>query len=715
MMTVQIRAGQPHPLGATWDGRGVNFAVFSRHATRVELCLFVNEAAQKESLAIPLSSRTDDVWHAYVTGIGPGQLYGYRFYGPYEPAEGHRFNGNKVLLDPYARAIGRELRWSDSLFGYRMGHPEEDLSFDNADSAAIAPLAAVIDPRFNWGRDRPPATPWENTVIYETHVRGATKRHGGVPKAQQGTYLGLASPPMIRHFKRLGVTAVELLPVQYALDDRFLTERQLVNYWGYNSIGFFAPHPRYSAGKTPQAAVSEFRLMVQRLHAAGIEVLLDVVYNHTAEGNRLGPTICFRGIDNHVYYRLERRDKRHYTDFSGCGNCPEVRQPVVQKLIADSLRYWVQEMHVDGFRFDLAPILGRDHHAFNRLSAFFQILHQDPILSRVKLIAEPWDLGDNGYQLGNFPPPWREWNGRYRDTIRDFWRGEPTAKGEFATRLSGSQDLYPRDRRPLASVNFITCHDGFSLQDLVSYNQKHNEANGEDNRDGDDHNRSWNCGIEGPTNNREILELRQRQVRNLFTTLLMSQGVPLIRAGDEFGHTQHGNNNAYCQDSELSWLNWELTPDQQQQLDFVCRLMQRRTDLIRRNFFVRFVWDLAEAPAKVHWIRQDGQQMSEQDWHDGKTQVGVLLTRRNSKSAASRAASGQDVFLVFNAHHEPLVVQLPDQPEGYVWRVTLDTHHPQLRPSLCFQPQYVVEARAISMFVSVKPTSLDRVVQLMRR
>ncbi|MCA9151865.1 MAG: glycogen debranching protein GlgX, partial [Planctomycetales bacterium] len=494
---MQLRAGLPRPLGATWDGAGVNFAIYSRHASRVELCLFSSPEALRETFSIPLANRTDDVWHAYVTGLAPGQIYGYRIYGPYQPGEGHRFNGNKVVLDPYARAIARNVRWHDAVFGYQVGSEAADLTFDDRDSAAYAPLAAVVDNRFNWGATDHPRTPWERSLVYEVHVRGATQLHPQVPTELRGTYLGLSSRPMISHFKRLGVTAVELLPVQYFSDDRFLIERGLRNYWGYNTLGYFAPQPRYATDGLPQTAVREFKQMVREFHQAGIEVLLDVVYNHTGEGNRLGPTLTLRGVDNATYYRLERRDKRHYTDYSGCGNCLEFRHPNVLRLIADSLRYWVEEMHVDGFRFDLASILGREHHAFNRLSGFFQILFQDPVLSQTKLIAEPWDLGDHGYQLGNFPTPWREWNGRYRDTIRDFWRGESMAKGEFATRLCGSQDLFPRERRPLATINFVTCHDGFTLHDLCSYHHKRNQANGEDNRDGDDHNRGWNCGAEG--------------------------------------------------------------------------------------------------------------------------------------------------------------------------------------------------------------------------
>ncbi len=582
MTHIHLRSGRPYPLGATWDGEGVNFAVFSRHATRVELCLFSDPTAQKEAVVIPMPARTDAIWHVYVAGLGVGQLYGFRVHGPYAPSEGHRFNANKVLLDPYARAIGRPLTWADAMFGYEIGHADGDLSFDDRDNARFAPLSAVVDPRFKWGSDRPPRVPWEKTIIYEAHVRGLTMQHAGIAANQRGTYAAISSRKMITHLRQLGVTTVELLPVQYHLDERRLVEGGLTNYWGYSPLAYFAPNPRYAVGSQPQSVILEFKRMVKRLHAAGIEVLLDVVYNHTGEGNQWGPTICYRGIDNSSYYRLERRDRRLYTDFSGCGNCLEIHHPVVVRLIADSLRYWVQEMHVDGFRFDLAPVLGRDHHHFNPLGTFFQVAHQDPVLSRVKLIAEPWDLGDGGYQLGHFPAPWREWNGKYRDSVRDFWRGERSAKGEFAARICGSHDLFGHNHRnAMASINLVTCHDGFPLHDLVSYNEKHNEANGEENRDGEEHNRSWNCGVEGPTTDTAITELRARQRRNFLTTLLLSHGVPMLRAGDEIGLTQGGNNNSYCQDNELSWHNWNLQQPERGLLAFVQRLGQLQTQIGR--------------------------------------------------------------------------------------------------------------------------------------
>ncbi len=702
MTRVHLSQGRPYPLGATWDGHGVNFALTSRHAQRVELCLFSAADRSSETVAIPMTSKTDDTWHLYVGGIGPNQLYGYRVHGPYAPEQGHRFNGHKVVLDPYAMAIGRELIWSDSVFGYRIGDGLEDLSLDTRDSGPYAPLAAVVDRQFHWGADRFPRVPWDRTVIYEAHVRGTTVLHPGIPAHLRGTYLGLASPPMIRHLRSLGVTAIELLPVQYFLDDRQFVERGLRNYWGYSPLGYFAPHPRYAQGVQPQDCVNEFKQMVKQFHAAGIEVLLDVVYNHTGEGSRFGPTLSLRGVDNASYYRLERRDKRHYTDFSGCGNCLEVRHPQTLRLIVDSLRYWVQEMHVDGFRFDLAPVLGREHFAFHRLSPFFQILYQDPVLSGVKLIAEPWDLGDQGYQLGSFPTPWREWNGRYRDTVRDFWRGDAGAKGEFATRICGSQDLFPCDRRPVASINFIACHDGFTMRDLVSYNQKHNDANGEQNRDGDSHNRSWNCGVEGPTEDLEVNLLRARQVRNFFATLMLSNGVPMFLAGDELGRTQQGNNNTYCQDNELSWLRWELSAEQRQQLAFVRELARVRRDWLERKLLIRSVWDLSMSPPQVHWIRRDGQRMTDADWHDGQSRLGLLLSRRSQQGSGHATTGSQaslgDAFVVFNSHHEPLVFELPRAQESCGWYALLDTSQPLRKRRAIRERECIIASRSCGVF-----------------
>ncbi len=545
--------GKPYPLGATWDGEGVNFAVFSEHADEVELCLFDSQG-RRELHRVKIREQTDQVWHCYLPEARPGVLYGYRVHGPYKPSEGLRFNPHKLLLDPYTKQIQGDLKWSDSHFGYKIGSKTQDLSFDRRDSAPGMLKSVVIDPAFTWGADRPPRIPWHESLIYEVHVRGFTHRHPEIPQDLRGTYAGMASAPVIDYLKRLGITAVELMPVHCFVDDRSLVEKGLRNYWGYNTIGFFAPEPRYSS----TGSLNEFKTMVKCLHSAGIEVILDVVYNHTAEGNQMGPTLSFRGIDNSVYYRVSPDDPRYYVDYTGTGNTLNMRHPRVLQLIMDSLRYWVLEMHVDGFRFDLAATLARELHEVDRLGAFLDIIHQDPVLSQVKLIAEPWDLGEGGYQVGKFPVGWAEWNDRYRDAIRSYWKGDGGQIGELAYRITGSSDLYARSgRRPYASINFVTAHDGFTLKDLVSYNQKHNEANGEDNRDGTDNNRSWNCGVEGPTEDPGVLALRAKQMRNFLATMFFSQGVPMLLAGDSIGHTQQGNNNAYCQDNEISWINWD--------------------------------------------------------------------------------------------------------------------------------------------------------------
>src|SRR4051812_42434134 len=559
MSDLRIWPGEPSALGATSNAEGVNFALFSECATKVELCLFDSASAATEIQRIELRERTAHVWHAFLPGLEPGQVYGYRVHGPNDPASGYRFNPRKILLDPYAKAIARELRWDDAVLD------------SDQDSAACAPLGSVVAADFDWENDRPPRIPWNETIVYELHVKGFTKQHPGVPGGLRGTYAGLATPAAIGHLRRVGVTAVELLPVHYHLDEHFLAQRGRVNYWGYNTIGFFAPEPRYSASG-PDGAVNEFKMMVRTMHVAGMEVILDVVYNHTGEGNEHGPTLSLRGIDNAAYYRLAD-DRSRYVDFTGCGNSLNVAHPHTLKLIMDSLRHWVLEMHVDGFRFDLASALARELWEVDRLGAFFDIIHQDPVLSEVKLIAEPWDLGHNGYQVGNFPVLWTEWNGKYRDCVRRFWRGSGGTVSELASRLAGSSDLYAHNgRRPSASLNFITAHDGFTMRDLVSYNGKHNEANGEDNRDGSNDNDSWNCGAEGPTDDAAIQTLRARQQRNLLATLLLSQGVPMLLAGDEFGQTQHGNNNAYCQDSPLAWLNWDLSDEQRALLEFTREL-----------------------------------------------------------------------------------------------------------------------------------------------
>src|SRR5882672_4155152 len=625
---MRVWPGDPYPLGATWTGVGVNFALFSEHATEVELCLFDSPDATKESARIALPEHSDMVWHAFLPDVRPNQLYGYRVHGPYDPSTGHRFNPNKVVMDPYARSVARTIRWADEMFGYVVGHVDEDTSFDTRDNAQYAPLAAVVDPAFTWGDDRPPRTPWHNTVIYEMHVRGFSKLHPSIPERLRGTYEALTTEPALEHLKQLGVTAVELMPVHHHARDRHLEQRGLTNYWGYNSFGYFAPERRLAASRSPAGAVREFKRMVRALHAAGLEVILDVVYNHTAEGNHLGPTLSLKGIDNASYYRLAD-NRRFYTDFTGCGNTLNMQSPQVLQLIMDSLRYWVLEMHVDGFRFDLASALARELFDVDRLAAFFDIIHQDPVLSHIKLIAEPWDLGQGGYQVGNFPVLWTEWNGKYRDSVRRFWRGDGGTVSELATRLSGSNDLYAHSgRQPYASINFITAHDGFTLNDLVSYNDKHNEANLEDNRDGENHNLSWNCGVEGPTDDREIRALRERQKRNLLATLILSQGVPMISHGDELGRTQAGNNNAYCQDNDISWIDWNLDPEKRALLQFTTKLVQFRLSqptLRRRRYFQGR--DIRGGEVKdVAWLAPDGREMNDEAWNaDFVRSLGMLL------------------------------------------------------------------------------------------
>ncbi|MFC1854206.1 glycogen debranching protein GlgX, partial [candidate division CSSED10-310 bacterium] len=617
---MDVKVGSPFPLGATWDGQGVNFAVYSQEASAVELCLFDTVEARVETDRIPLIGLTDSVWHVYLSSCKPGQLYGYRVQGEYQPQHGLRFNPHKVLLDPYARAIGRDLHWHDSLFGYRFDDPEQDLSCDERDDAEVAPLAAVIDPTFRWRQDQAPRTPWHKTLIYETHVRGLTMKHPGVPEELRGTYLGLTSKVVLNHLRQLGVTAVELMPIHHPVNERNLVERGLVNYWGYNTLSYFAPNSHYAHTKEPVGIIREFKEMVRRLHQAGLEVILDVVYNHTGEGSHLGPTLSFRGLDNTSYYRLMPDKQRYYQDFTGCGNTLNTQSWPVVRLIMDSLRYWVVEMHVDGFRFDLASVFAREQDGLDFRGSFFSIINQDPVLSQVKLIAEPWDARPDGYQIGKFPPPWREWNGKFRDGIRQFWRGNSHTLGEFASRLSGSNDLYGHHGRdPTASINFVTSHDGFSLHDLVSYNQKHNENNGENNRDGENHNLSWNCGVEGQTDDPHIGALRQRLMRNFIATLFLSQGVPMIRSGDEMAHSQRGNNNSYCQNNEINWLNWILTPEQQNCLlflQYVSNLRQRHPVLRRRFFF--------GDGNEVRWLNPAGKNMSESDWYNDHC-VGLLL------------------------------------------------------------------------------------------
>jgi glycogen operon protein len=688
---IEIWPGRSYPLGATWDGKGVNFAVFSEHARGVDLCLFESAAERRETHRIPLTHRTDFVWHCFVPGLPPGQLYGYRVQGPYEPARGHRFNAHKVLLDPYAKAVGRNVKWSDAMFGYRVGHVDQDLSFDDRDNADAAPLAAVIDPRFRWGRDRPPHTPWHQTVIYELHVRGLTMLHPHIPEPLRGTYAALASRPVLKHLKRLGVTAVELMPVHHRLDDRHLVDQGLVNYWGYNTLSYFAPDSRYASTRRPQDAVDEFKRMVRRLHRAGIEVILDVVYNHTGEGNQLGPTLSLRGFDNAHYYRLVRGNQRYYMDYTGCGNTLNMLSPRVLQLIMDSLRYWVTEMHVDGFRFDLAAALARELHEVDKLGAFFDIIHQDPVLSQVKLIAEPWDLGEGGYHVGNFPVGWTEWNGRYRDTVRRFWRGDGDAVSEFGTRLTGSSDLYEHNgRRPYASINFVTSHDGFTLQDLVSYNHKHNEANRHGNNDGDNHNLSWNCSVEGPTDDPEIVRVRERQKRNFMTTLLLSQGVPMLRAGDELGHTQQGNNNAYCQDNQISWLRWDLTADQQAFCDFVRRVIAvwRGNPVFQRRQFFQGREIRGVGVKDIHWLTPDGKEMSDANWHSAHARcLGVRLEGKMNDEFDDRGRPivGETMLLLLNAQPAPVPFAVPAIQPQASWRAVLDTSRKRV-PRRRFRP-----------------------------
>jgi isoamylase len=658
--------GRPYPLGATWDGEGVNFALFSEHAERVELCVFDAEARQLET-RIPIKDRTHQVWHCYLPEARPGLRYGYRVHGPYAPEQGHRFNSNKLLLDPYAKSIRGELKWSNQHFGYRIGSPRADLSFDRRNNAAQMLRCEVIDPAFSWGDDRPPRTPWDETVIYELHVKGFTRRHPGIPEHLRGTYAGLASQPAIDHLRRLGVTAVELMPIHAFVDDRHLVERGLRNYWGYNTIGFFAPERRYSA----TGHVNEVKTVVRRLHSYGIEVILDVVYNHTAEGNQLGPTLSFRGIDNAAYYRLSPQDARFYTDYTGCGNTLNMMHPRVLQLIMDSLRYWVNEMHVDGFRFDLAAALARELHDVDRLGAFFDIIHQDPLLSQVKLIAEPWDLGEGGYQVGNFPIGWTEWNGRYRDTVRRYWKGDDGTLGDFAYRLTGSADLYESNGRlPSASVNFVTAHDGFTLNDLVSYNDKHNEANQDENRDGESHNNSWNCGAEGPSDDAEVNALRARQKRNFLATLILSQGVPMLLAGDELGRTQQGNNNTYCQDNELSWLDWEHADDSLIAFTVEVLRMRRLHPTFRRR---RYFQGKSLRGQDLQWLTPDGVEMSPESWADPFARcIGAHFHAAGFEERGSRGEpiTDADFMLLLNAHYESIEFRLPENTR---WRTLIDT------------------------------------------
>jgi glycogen operon protein len=704
---MKMRRGSPYPLGATWDGFGVNFALFSEHATRVELCLFDGPEATAESARHVLPEQTDLVWHGYLDGVRPGQLYGFRVHGPWDPAAGHRFNPRKVVLDPYAKAMGRTTTWADELYGYTIGAPEGDLALDPRDSAPFAPLSTVVDTAYTWGDDRHPRTPWHDTVIYEAHVRGFSRLHPEIPEAMRGSYLALCSEPAIRHFRQLGVTAIELMPIHHHAYDRHLVDRGLSNYWGYNTLSFFAPDLRYSMTwhdtGDPGESVKEFKTMVRGLHQAGLEVILDVVYNHTAEGNHLGPTLSLRGIDNTAYYRLMPGDRRYYMDYTGCGNSLNMRHPRVLQLIMDSLRYWVLEMHVDGFRFDLASALARELHEVDRLGAFFDIIHQDPVISQVKLIAEPWDLGEGGYQVGNFPVLWTEWNGRYRDAVRRFWKGDGGLVSEMATRLAGSSDLYEGSgRRPYASINFVTAHDGFTLQDLVSYNQKHNEANGEGNRDGEDHNNSWNCGAEGPTDDPAIRRLRTRQKRNFMATLMLSQGVPMLSGGDELSRTQGGNNNAYCQDNAISWYPWELPAEARGFLEFVRYVIQlrRQHPVLRQRRFFQGRPLRGVGVKDIAWYEPSGEEMTDEAWNAPHIRsVGVRLAGQAADEADQ--GGGPDgrhtLFFALNAHHEAVTFHLPATRARERWLRVLDTaaddwgRRHKMRSRTCeLQPRSVV-------------------------
>ncbi|PRY54358.1 glycogen operon protein [Arcticibacter pallidicorallinus] len=708
-MNLNVYPGSPYPLGATWDGNGVNFALYAENAEGVELCLFKSNDNQAEDIRIEVRERSHHVWHVYVPDLKPGQLYGYRVHGPYDPENGHRFNPNKLLIDPYAKAVAGAIQWHDALFGYELGHPDADLSFSTLDSAPYIPKSVVIDPSFDWEGDRRPGTPYHKTVIYEAHVKGFTKLHPDIPEEIRGTYAAIGHPVAIQYLHDLGITAIELMPVHHFVMDSYLVDKGLSNYWGYNSIGFFAPDVRYSGSGVNGEQVTEFKQMVKNLHQAGIEVILDVVYNHTAEGNQLGPTLSFKGIDNASYYRLSEENNRYYKDYTGTGNTLNARLPGVLRLIMDSLRYWITEMRVDGFRFDLASTLARELHEVDRLGSFFDIIHQDPIISQVKLIAEPWDIGEGGYQVGKFPPGWAEWNGKYRDCLRDYWRGADSMLGEFAERFTGSSDLYKDDyRRPTASINFITAHDGFTLNDLVSYNEKHNEDNGEDNNDGDSHNRSWNCGVEGPTSDETINSLREKQKRNFLTSLFLSQGVPMLVAGDEISRTQGGNNNAYCQDNEVSWLNWpEADLDL---LNFTRKVIHLRK---KHPVFRRRRWFTGQ-PIKgigledIAWFVPEGQEMPDENWnHDFAKSLGVFL---NGNAIRSKGPKGEQIiddsfYIIFNAHYEPLNFVLPGERYGKEWVKMLDTHENFVEEKgehFAAAQSIVVESRSIVLLKKTK-------------
>ena len=701
-----------YPLGASYDGAGVNFALFSQVAQKVELCLFDEEDRETR---VEMTEQNSYVWHNYLPGIQPGQRYGYRVYGPYDPAKGLRCNPNKLLLDPYAKAIEGNIDGDESLYSYWFKSPEDVTSMNTLDSAPHTMKSAVVNPYFDWGNDQHPNISYHDSVIYEAHVRGMTNLNLDVPPDIRGTYAGLAYPSVIEYLRKLGVTAIELMPIHQFVNDSFLQEKGLSNYWGYNTIGFFAPHNAYSSSGQRGEQVNEFKSMVKAYHRAGMEVILDVVYNHTAEGNNLGPTLSFKGIDNGAYYRLVDNDRRHYFDTTGTGNSLLMRSPHALQLITDSLRYWVTEMHVDGFRFDLAATLARQFQEVDKLSAFFDIVEQDPVISRVKLIAEPWDLGSGGYQVGGFPSSWSEWNGRYRDCVRDFWRSQPSTLPEFASRLMGSSDLYQMNgRRPVASVNFITAHDGFTMNDLVSYNEKHNDANGEGNSDGESNNRSWNCGVERPTTIKDVNDLRQQQMRNMFATLLCSQGIPMICGGDEVARTQQGNNNAYCQDNAISWTNWDLDDSQKDLLEFVSKLIHLRLEhpvLHRRRFFTgREPGDPDDKIPQVEWMDHTGSIMDMEDWSNTHA-FSVMIYLNGSDIPEADWYGNQMVdnnfILIFNAHYEPIMFTLPDERYGKKWRLVVDTHNPK-GPELNYEAGFAITAQSRSFLLLMsdrKPTT----------
>ena len=692
----RIREGLPFPLGATWDGLGVNFALFSANATQVELCLF-DSTGEVELERIELPEYTDETFHGYLPDAHPGQIYGYRVYGPYDPENGHRFNHHKLLIDPYAKQLVGELKWSEALFGYTIGHPDADLSFDERDSAPFVPKCKVIDPAHTWGHDHRVSVPWERTIFYETHVRGISMRHPAVPEAVRGTFAGLMVDDVIEHIRTLGVTSVELLPIHAFVNDQHLLQKGMTNYWGYNSIGFFAPDPRYLAS----GKIAEFKEMVAHLHEAGLEVILDVVYNHTAEGNEQGPTLSMRGIDNASYYRLMPDNKRFYINDSGTGNTLDLSHPCVLQMVTDSLRYWAHEMHVDGFRFDLATILGRYHDGFDERHSCVVACRQDPLLRQIKMIAEPWDCGPGGYQVGGFPPGWAEWNDRFRDNVRAFWKGDEGQLAEFAGRMTASADLFNRrGRRPYTSVNFITAHDGFTLNDLVSYNDKHNEANDENNQDGSNNNLSWNHGVEGPTDDPQINALRQRQMRNFMATLLLAQGTPMLVAGDEFARTQHGNNNAYCQDSEIGWVNWALDKPGKSLLAFVKRLIKLRLQypILRRGLFLVGHSESTPGVKDVTWLTADGSEMSTEQWQDPQNRsLGMLLDGRAQVSGVQRSGVDATLLILINAGHDDIDFTLPEVAHGVSWSCKLDTTDPAIKgpQHLAFKTPYSVTGRSL--------------------